>query len=77
MAGRSSLDRSGGADSAHAWLISLTMNTGMLAPSHQRTPDAASRRNGGVVMTTYAAATPAEIKITFATVRAAERVILI
>src|SRR5580765_7132155 len=48
---------------------------GTAAPSHQRIPWAARRRSGGVVMTTYAAAMPAETRTTFATVRASESVI--
>ena len=52
---------------------SVSRYAGTLAPSHQRRPRTASRRSGGVVITTYAAATPAETRITFATVRAAVR----
>ena len=42
----------------------------MLAPSHTRSPPSASRLSGGVVITTYAAATPAVARTAFATVRA-------
>jgi hypothetical protein len=44
-----------------------------VAPSHQRLAATASRLSGGVVTTTYAAATPAVTRTTFATVRAAAR----
>jgi hypothetical protein len=50
------------------------MYTGTLAPSHQRKPLIARRLSGGDVTITYAAATPAETRTTFATVRAAELV---
>jgi hypothetical protein len=42
----------------------------MLAPSQRRAPRIASRRSGGVVQIRYAAATPADARTTFATVRA-------
>ena len=43
----------------------------MLAPSQRLVATPASRLSGGVVYTTYAAATPADINTRFATVRAA------
>jgi hypothetical protein len=61
-------------DCTHACLTSLARYAGTPAPSHQRKPWTARRRSGGVVITTYAAATPAEKRTTFATARAAERV---
>ena len=48
----------------------MTKNTGTLAPSHMRVARAAKRRSGGVVITTYAAAMPAETRIALAIVRA-------
>jgi hypothetical protein len=46
----------------------------MLAPSQMRIPRAARRRSDGVVITTTAAATPADASAAFATVRALARV---
>jgi len=45
-------------------------NIGTDMPSHTRTARMAKRRSGGVVSTTYAAATPADAMTTFATIRA-------
>jgi hypothetical protein len=47
----------------------------MLAPSHTRVNRIASRRSGGVVTTTYAAATPATPMTMLAAVRAPDFVI--
>lgn len=47
----------------------------MLAPSQRRDARRATRRSGGVVMTTYAAARPADARTTLATVRAVVSVI--
>jgi len=43
---------------------------GTLAPSHTRAARSTNRRSGGVVMITYAAATPAVASAMFAAVRA-------
>jgi hypothetical protein len=47
-----------------------TRNAGTLVPSQSRAACIARRRSGGVVSTTYAAATPADAITTLATVRA-------
>jgi len=47
---------------------------GTVAPSQTRNAWNARRRSGGVVKTTYAAATPADAIATLATVRACSRV---
>jgi hypothetical protein len=49
----------------------VNKKAGTLAPSQRRVAIEASRLNGGVVITTYAAATPAETSTTFATALAA------
>jgi hypothetical protein len=48
----------------------------MLAPSHMRVARTAKRLSGGVVITTYAAATPATARTRFAVVRAEVLVIM-
>src|SRR6267154_6190708 len=65
----------GRADCTQASTTWAVRYAGTAAPNHQRIPLAARRRSGGVVMTTYAAAMPAETRTTFATVRASESVI--
>src|SRR3954452_17775619 len=57
-------------DSTQARRVSATRYAGMLAPSHSSMPRSARRLSGGVVITTYAAATPATARTTFAAVRA-------
>ena len=60
----------GRAEAVQACWTWLAMYPGMLAPSQMCSPRKARRRSGGVVITTYAAATPAEMSTRFATVRA-------
>jgi hypothetical protein len=62
-------------DSCHARPACTARYTGTLAPSHTRIAAAASRLSGGVVITTYAAATPAVARRKFATVLAVGLVI--
>src|SRR6478672_7969861 len=57
-------------DSTHARPASRSRYAGMLAPSQSRVAPIASRRRDGVVMITYAAATPADTRTALATVRA-------
>ena len=64
------LCQAAGADSTHARCTSLARYTGMLAPSHIRAARSANRLSGGVVITTYAAAAPAEINNACEIVRA-------
>ena len=54
----------GRAEAVQACRTWLAMYPGMLAPSHICSPRRARRRSGGVVITTYAAATPAEMSTT-------------
>src|SRR5262245_2137702 len=61
-------------DSTQDRLVVSIRYEGSDAPSDRRPLRAASRRSGGFVSTTYAAAAPAATRTTFATVRAVSRV---